>query len=326
MQGKLKLRFLWITVIFFALINSIKLPVPIGNQGTWLNGSNEAYAKSSGGRSGGGSFSRSSSPSRSNSTPSRSNSSSSSSSSSSSVHTHTTYGYSSASTSSSSSGFGIVLLLLLIGCIVFVVYVVLASRNTDSSTEELDNDIVTVSKLQVALLAQARTIQSQLSELSLSADTETPEGLAHLLQESALALLRSPEYWTHVLSSSQTVKSREEAQTVFNKLSIEERSKFSAETLTHVGGRIGRQAPVKPGSDEDIAAYIVVTLLVGTENDQPLFEKIHSTEELKEALERIAATSTEYLLTFELLWSPEHESDSLTYDELLTEYTDMIQI
>ncbi|HEY9873688.1 MAG TPA: DUF1517 domain-containing protein, partial [Candidatus Obscuribacterales bacterium] len=113
---------------------------------------------------------------------------------------------------------------------------------------------------------------------------------------------------------------------VFNKLSIEERSKFSAETLTHVGGRISRQAPVKPGADEDIAAYIVVTFLVGTADDKPLFEKIHSTEELKLALERIAATSTEYLMTFELLWSPQEENDSLTYDELLTEYTDMIQI
>lgn len=70
----------------------------------------------------------------------------------------------------------------------------------------------------------------------------------------------------------------------------------------------------------------MVTLLIGTENDRPLFGDVYSAKELKQALERIAATPSEYLTAFELLWTPQSETESLTYDELLTEYTKLMQI
>jgi len=199
------------------------------------------------------------------------------------------------------------------------------NSGTASVKNELENDTVTVSKVQVALLAQARSIQSQLSSLTLNADTQTSAGLAQLLQESALALLRSPEYWTHVSTSSQSVRSREEAENLFTQLSVRERSKFNVEALAHVDGRISQRNPILPDASES-ADYIVVTLLVGTAYDKPLFGEIRTTEALQQALEQIAAIPSEHLLVFELLWSPQAEADSLTYDELLTEYTDMIQI
>ena len=215
---------------------------------------------------------------------------------------------------------GIMLLALLIWAVSKA-----ATSGTASVKNELENDTVTVSKVQVALMAQARTIQSQLSDLTLNGDTQTSEGLAQLLQESALALLRSPEYWTHVSTSSQSVRTREEAETVFNQLSVQERSKFNVEALAHVNGKITKRSPILADSTES-ADYIVVTLLVGTEYDKPLFGEIRTTEALKQALERMAAIPAEHLLVFELLWSPQAEADSLTYDELLTEYTDMIPI
>jgi uncharacterized membrane protein len=190
---------------------------------------------------------------------------------------------------------------------------------------ELSNDKVTVSKIQVALLAQARSTQSELNKLSQAIDTTTSEGLLQLLQEAVLALLRTPENWSHALGSSETVKSLTEAESLFNRLSIAERSKFSVETLTNVGGRINRR-DFKPDPDEDPASYIVVTLLVGSAHDQPLFSSIHTVEELKDVLEKLASMPSEYLMVFELLWSPQAETDSLTYDELLTEYSNMVQI
>ena len=70
----------------------------------------------------------------------------------------------------------------------------------------------------------------------------------------------------------------------------------------------------------------MVTLLIGTENDRPLFGDVYSAKELKQALEQIAATPPEYLTVFELLWTPQSETESLTYDELLTEYTKLMQV
>jgi uncharacterized membrane protein len=191
---------------------------------------------------------------------------------------------------------------------------------------ELDNDIVTVSKLQVALQSSALSLQSELSELTLEADTETTQGLRKLLEEAALVLLRNAENWTHVLGSSQTIDRREEAETVFNRLSIEERSKFSAETLTNVDGKIRQREVVESDRNQGTTAYIVVTLLIGTADDRPLFGQIDSAQAMQEALKNVAAMRSDYLMVFELLWSPQVETDTLTEAELATEYADLVPI
>jgi uncharacterized membrane protein len=200
------------------------------------------------------------------------------------------------------------------------------SKQSSTPEDELSNDVVTVSKLQVALLAEARELQNELAEISLSADLDSREGLTQFLQETALALLRKPEYWSYAFSSSQTVKSREEAQQAFEQLSIGERSKFDAETFTNVNGRVRHQEVAESDAEIDPSEYIVVTLLVGTEDDQPLFGDVYSAEDLKAALTRVASITPDYLLVYELLWSPEGKTDSLTSDELLTEYGDMVHI
>ncbi len=241
-------------------------------------------------------------------------------------------GYSNQSSSSNSErGWLIAALLLGLGVpVVFLlVYFMLRARGRGDSgfggADELTNETVTVSKIQVALLAQARATQAELNNLAQQIDTSTPEGLLQLLQEAALALLRTPENWSHVLASSKVVRSLTEAEALFNQMSIAERSKFSTETLTNVGGRKHRYQGFKP-PEEDPAAYIVVTFLVGTAHDYPLFQEIRTIEELKAGLEKLAGMPSDYLMVFELLWSPQEENDSLTYDELLTEYSDMAQL
>jgi uncharacterized membrane protein len=199
-------------------------------------------------------------------------------------------------------------------------------RRASSATSEVDNNIFTVSKVQIALYAQARELQAALTELSLDVDTNSSEGLLRLLQESALAMLRNTEYWTHVSASSQIARDALEAEQMVNKLSIEQRRQLSTETLVNVGGSKQRSALKAPSPEEGPAAYIVVTFLVGTAHDKPLFDKIRSVEELKNTLEILAALPAQYLMTFELIWSPQDASDSLTDDELLTEYSDLVQI
>lgn len=344
------------------LASTITLHPPTDTTSPHLTFETEASARSSGGRSGGGSFrsspsrssGSSSSPSR--STPSRSTEFDRS------PSYQRNYGgggtvivpvpagpsiyndpyrsdgyrsgsYNNGQASTDDSGLGWIVGLIFLGVsaavifgLVFLVVKAMRGSSGASGTDELDNDIVTVSKIQVALLAVARDIQSELTDLSLEVDTDTPEGLLQLVQEASLALLRMPENWSHVLVDSQTVKSREEAEALFQKSSIAERSKFSVETLTNVGGRVNKRDGFKPNPDEDPAAYIVVTLLVGTTHDRPLFDQVRTEAELTSALEQLASLPSDYLMAFELLWSPQESSDSLTYDELLTEYTEMVQL
>jgi uncharacterized membrane protein len=331
-------------------------PIHLEPSAHTLQWGQRAEARSSGGRSGGGSSSRSSSPRR---VPAQNNSNNYSggynrgggtvivpvpapyypssgyyNDSNYSHNSNFSNNYPNRSTASSQSGddgglliVGILILMMGVGGIGFVVWLLMKmlKPKPHNPYAEIDNDKVTVTKLQVALLATARSIQKELTDLSLKIDTSNQEGLSQLLQEAALALLRHPEYWTHVNASSETMNSREEAQQRFNQISIAERSKFSVESLVNVGGSRRQQQIAKPSADES-AAYIVVTLLLGTANDKPLFETVQTAEALKSTLEAIAAFPSDYLFVVELLWSPQEESDSLTYDELLTEYTEMRQV
>lgn len=219
----------------------------------------------------------------------------------------------------------IIILLIIFAIVYFIIRAIMMRSKQIGGGNDLGNATFTVSKLQVALFAQAREVQARLTELTLEVDTDTPEGLMTLMQESALALVRTPENWTHVSCSSQSVH-RDKAEEVFNKLSLEERTKFSEETLVNVRGRVAQRSTAIASPDKDPSAYIVVTLLIGTEHDKPLFGEIRNTQELRTALEAIASIPVSHLLVFELLWSPQADTDSLTYDELLTEYSNMIQI
>lgn len=190
---------------------------------------------------------------------------------------------------------------------------------------ELTNEIVTVSMVQIALRADARRLQKLLNEWGETADTATPEGLFSLLQQVAQGLLDYSRYWTHVLASSKTVNGYEEAEEVFNAWSLRERGKFSAETLTNVDGVITKRSPVPP-SVEDTPAYIVVTLILGTEGDRPLFSEIYSASALRDVLDDIRLMQPLYLLVFEMLWSPQNLDDSLTEAERAIEYAEMAAI
>ena len=331
-----KLQLLFTAIVSFFLVNAVDIHLtPTSNQVT-LNIGQKAQARRRGGRSGGGSF---------RSSRLRTSSAYSSSHSSDLDYSNRTYSsgsnvyvVSGESSADSYSSIPLIVLIIILGILALAILSAIRSSinstnsanhaintNNDNGNGELDNNIVTVSKIQVGLLAEARAIQTQLSECSLNTDTETPEGLAQLLQEASLALLRTKSSWTHVMASSKTVRNREEAQAIFAQLSIEERSKFSAESLTNVNGKI-RQIQDNSKQDNEPGTYIVVTLLVGTENDRPLFGDVYSVKELKQALERIAATPPEYLTVFELLWTPQSETESLTYDELLTGYTKLMQL
>jgi uncharacterized membrane protein len=234
------------------------------------------------------------------------------------------YGY-----GSGGIGFGALMLvgLILVGGVGLAVWYLMWAKKGRSSSgnRELDNDIVTVTKVQVGLLAEGKAIQMQLAEIAANADLSTPEGMQEHVQEAVLALLRMPENWSHVRTSSMTYKTREQAKTEFEKLSITERTKYTEETLSNVAGKI-MQKEYTLDPDKEPASYIVVTLLLGTADDKPLFDEVRSTQALEAALKRISSVSPEYLLIFELIWTPEAEGDSMTYDELLMEYSDILQI
>jgi uncharacterized membrane protein len=193
------------------------------------------------------------------------------------------------------------------------------------------NPKVSVARVQVGLLANARELQKQLNELAHNADTGSAAGRAQVLQESTLALLRHPEYWVYGGAQSQQT-SLEAAEAKFNQLALTERSKFTEETLSNFNAQLteGSNATKKLASDnagefittEAPGEYIVVTIVVGTEGKIEL-PTINNSDDLSQTLRMIGGLSSERLLAMEVLWTPQEQGDTLTSDDLMAGYPDL---
>lgn len=216
-----------------------------------------------------------------------------------------------------------------------------AWRRGNGDGEEVSyssNPNVSVVRLQVGLLAQARDLQPELNRIAETADTNTPEGRAEILQETSLALLRHPEYFVYAGSSTEKCK-LDAAESKFNRLSLAERSKFSAETLTNVNNQLKSAAPqpVLTNTNGEIngeignptqlisegaGRYLVVTLLAATLGQLEI-PALNNPNDLSQALRQIGSISSEHLLAIEVLWTPQAEGDTLTSDDLFAEYPDL---
>jgi uncharacterized membrane protein len=209
-------------------------------------------------------------------------------------------------------------------------------------TDEVDeveyssNPPVTVTRLQVGLLANARSLQSELDRIAETADTNSPEGRAEVLQETSLALLRHPEFWVYAGGASQQARLAS-AEAQFNRLALAERSKFTEETLSNVNNQLKAASPkgTLPAAEqggqldnptrlitEGPGEYVIVTLLAATLGNIQL-PTINSADDLRQALRQIGGIPSDRLLAIEVLWTPQADGDTLTSDDLLAEYADL---
>ncbi|MDJ1174775.1 DUF1517 domain-containing protein [Roseofilum capinflatum] len=280
-----------------------------------------ALAARSGGRIGGGSFRA---PSRSYSAPSR-------------TYTGGGYGF--------GGGFGFPFLLPFFGfgggfggLFTILIFVAIANflmqtvrRLNDGDGEMLtgsSNPTASVAQVQVGLLADARSLQTDLDRIAETSDPSTGSGRAQILQEATLSLLRHPEYW--VYGSAESSPGRlDTAEAKFNEFSIAERSKFTEETLSNYNNQL-KQAESKgalPGDATDeleqaSGDYIVVTLVAATFGKLEL-PTINGSQDLRRALSQIGSLGEENLLAIEVLWTPQASGDTLTSDDILAAYPNL---
>ncbi len=199
-------------------------------------------------------------------------------------------------------------------------------EGSDNSVTGAINTKVSVARVQVGLLAEARYLQKELDALARTANTSLASGRSQVLQEVTLALLRHPEYWVYGAASSQQT-GLDAAEAKFNQLSLAERSKFSEETLSNFSGQI-RQGTAKSDRGGELvetgmpSEYIIITILAGAEGKLSL-PTINSSDDLGKALREIGGISSDKLLAIEVLWTPQAEGDTLTTDDILAAYPDL---
>jgi uncharacterized membrane protein len=225
-------------------------------------------------------------------------------------------------------GFGSLFTVLIFIAIANFLIKTVRNIGGDEMGASYDNPKVSVAKVQVGLLASGRYLQQELDELAQTADTNTASGRAMVLQEASLALLRHPEYWIYGASET-AIAPLETAEAKFNQLALGERSKFSAETLSNVNNQLRGSSPAEllAGKAEastlaESGEYIVATLIVGVQGKLDL-PQINEVENLRQALQQIAAIGSDRLLAIEILWTPQAEGDTLSSDDVLTNYPNL---
>ncbi|XVE62857.1 hypothetical protein DITRI_Ditri06bG0153400 [Diplodiscus trichospermus] len=214
-------------------------------------------------------------------------------------------------------GAGSSFLLILIGFAAFMLVSGFLSDRSESSVLTA-TERTSVLKLQVGLLGMGRSLQRDLNRIAEVANTSTSEGLSFVLSETALALLRHPDYCISGYSSVDVKRSIEDGEKRFNQLSIEERGKFDEETLVNVNN-IRRQSTTGQKASGFSNEYIVITILVAAEGVHKL-PPINGSGDLKEALQKLASIPTSKILAVEVLWTPQNENDTLSERELLEDY------
>ncbi len=179
-----------------------------------------------------------------------------------------------------------------------------------------------VQTLQLGIGRSGRDVRRRLTAFAEQGDTGTETGLARLLSQAALELLREKASIRHALFATSGPLSFANAETKMGGLALKERSKFQVERLRAADGKVNRSEE-KLGPADDILEYVVITLVVATREPLVKFKEITQHEEVDSVLAAMGGIGPSNLLGMEVIWTPADDDDALTQDDLLTEYPDL---
>jgi uncharacterized membrane protein len=185
---------------------------------------------------------------------------------------------------------------------------------------------VNLMKMEIGLLATAKDVPTTLHRLVASIDTSSNYGLSQLLQQSALLLLRNQQYW-HAANYEYRKVRYGEAEAAFNSLTMQARSKLSYETISNVGGikQIDTEHLPSPADAIPPGDYVVVILIVAS--SAPLhLRPARTADEIREQLAEIAAAAGSNLEAVQVIWQPDSTEESLSRDDLMTMYPELVPI
>lgn len=202
-------------------------------------------------------------------------------------------------------GFSLLPLVVFMGLLVIGIAMV---RGLKRAAPE---EATSAARLRLALLTDEE-LKRRLRTLAEGADTTTPEGLAALLDEAVVLLLREAPAWRWAEYETRA----SEASEAFESWIAEERSLFQ-ETFRHFQGE-RTEAPYTPRLEAE-GRYMVVSLIALRYGAFPPATPL-SKEAVKERLLAFAATTSATLLGAYLAWTPEREGEALTEKELLALY------
>jgi uncharacterized membrane protein len=194
---------------------------------------------------------------------------------------------------------------------------------SDSNEEAaLFTDRSYVYKVQLGLGRSGRGIQKRLEEFASTGDTSTEAGLADLLRQTALELLREKDAVRYGSVEAGGPYSLTNGEAKLSGAAMLERSRFQVERVRGSEGQVRRsEAAASVGSEA--LEFLVVTVLVATRQSLSGLDKLQERQALDGVLATLGAVPARTLLGLEVIWTPADPEDSLTETDLMITYPEM---
>jgi uncharacterized membrane protein len=208
----------------------------------------------------------------------------------------------------------VIVVVVLLGVIAFAIVRGLAKAGTGAGEPETE-----VARLRLAILYTGQ-LQRYLRRLAEGADTANTKGLADLVDDASVLLLREQPGWR--FGSYETWRgSLQQAEGQFDGWMNETRSEYT-ETFRSFEGRVVRDTEYVPKAEPD-GRYLLVTLIVAAHGSLPKVTLPLRNASARQALLALSATTPVTLLASYFSWTPEAEGEALTEEELLLKWSGM---
>jgi uncharacterized membrane protein len=195
----------------------------------------------------------------------------------------------------------------------------------DDDERDVDLGRAYVYELQLGLGRSARGVQERLARFAAEGDTSSEAGLASLLQQTTLELLREKDSIRYARAESAGPLSLTNAETKMNALALAERSRYQVERVRGAEGQVRRAADA-PVVGAEVLEYLVVTVVVATRTPLPGLQAVDDRAAVDGALAALGSVAPSSLLGLEVIWTPADPDDSLTQADLLTSYPQLRSI
>lgn len=179
------------------------------------------------------------------------------------------------------------------------------------------------------VLTEGDEVKRALQQVAQTGVTETEEGLASMLSEAALVLLRHPERWTYgVLLQVQGNETQMTNQV--GSWASQARAAFTDQTTSRyatTGYAPASAAALPPRTEHQVGErYLAVTLLVAAVNLRLPPSPTANAAQLRAALTAVSGIAPEDLLRTEVVWSPDVEGEFLSEDQAIMNYPALTKI
>jgi uncharacterized membrane protein len=174
----------------------------------------------------------------------------------------------------------------------------------------------------VGLGRSARHIQERLADFASQGDTSSEAGLAEMLHQTALELLREKDSIRYGLAEASGPMSLTNGETKLGAAAMAERSRFQVERIRAADGAV-RRAQTAAAVGAEALEYLVVTIVLATRFPLDKVKVVGDRDALEAALHELGSVPAHALLGLEVVWTPADPEDSMTETDLMTTYPEL---